>query len=163
MMRRVMGVALAGVLLLGVALPGEVWAWGGPRVRVFVGAGPIWWAPGFVPRPWPYVPRAYVYPRRYYPPRYYYPGPYYPPVYSYAPPVYVPPVYVPPAVVQQAPPAYAQQSAVAAPPPPQYWYYCQDAEAYYPYVKECPRGWTQVVPPSGLAGEAGSQSEAGQD
>jgi hypothetical protein len=158
MMRRVMGVALAGVLLLGVALPGEVWAWGGPRVRVFVGAGPIWWAPGFVPRPWPYFPPAYVYPP-------FYPAPYYPPVYTYAPPVYsyAPPVYVPQATVQQAPPAYVRQNPVAPPPQPRYWYYCQDAEAYYPYVKECPRGWKKVVPSSGGASGAAGQSGAEQD
>jgi hypothetical protein len=28
-----------------------------------------------------------------------------------------------------------------------YWYYCQPAEAYYPYVTECPSGWTLVLPP----------------
>jgi len=26
------------------------------------------------------------------------------------------------------------------------WYYCNDAKAYYPYVRECPSGWKQVVP-----------------
>jgi len=49
----------------------------------------------------------------------------------------------PPAVVQQ-PPVYVEP----APPPeePQYWYYCQDAQAYYPYVQQCPKGWMKVVP-----------------
>jgi hypothetical protein len=28
-----------------------------------------------------------------------------------------------------------------------HWYYCQPAEAYYPYVTECPSGWTLVLPP----------------
>ena len=27
-----------------------------------------------------------------------------------------------------------------------YWYYCPDPEGYYPYVKQCPLGWMQVVP-----------------
>ena len=31
-------------------------------------------------------------------------------------------------------------------PAPAYWYYCPDAKAYYPYVKECPGGWQQVIP-----------------
>jgi FKBP-type peptidyl-prolyl cis-trans isomerase FkpA len=26
------------------------------------------------------------------------------------------------------------------------WYYCDDTKAYYPYVRECPSGWRQVVP-----------------
>jgi hypothetical protein len=46
-----------------------------------------------------------------------------------------------PAVVQQAPPAYSP-----APQPEQYWYYCQESQAYYPYVKQCPQGWMKVVP-----------------
>jgi hypothetical protein len=29
----------------------------------------------------------------------------------------------------------------------QYWYFCQSAEAYYPYVTECPSGWMLVLPP----------------
>lgn len=31
-----------------------------------------------------------------------------------------------------------------------YWYYCTSAQAYYPYVKQCPEGWQQVpaTPPS---------------
>jgi hypothetical protein len=32
------------------------------------------------------------------------------------------------------------------PPPPHYWYYCDAAQAYYPYVHQCPGGWRQVVP-----------------
>jgi hypothetical protein len=31
----------------------------------------------------------------------------------------------------------------------QYWYFCQSAEAYHPYVTECPAGWTPVLPPPG--------------
>jgi hypothetical protein len=50
-----------------------------------------------------------------------------------------------PLVIQQAPTEYIQQ-APTPPSAPQYWYYCQNAGAYYPYVKECPGGWMQVVP-----------------
>jgi hypothetical protein len=30
------------------------------------------------------------------------------------------------------------------PPPAQYWYYCDSAEAYYPYVNSCAEGWREV-------------------
>jgi hypothetical protein len=56
-------------------------------------------------------------------------GPYWP-GYAYPPVVVAPP----PVVVQPAP------------PPPQYWYYCDAAQAYYPYVQHCPGGWRQVLP-----------------
>ena len=94
---------------------------------------------------------------------YYGPRRYYPPVYGYGPLVYgyAPPVYAPPAVVQQAPPSYGQH-AVGAPPRPQYWYFCQDAGAYYPYVKQCAAGWMRVVPPES-GGGAGSQPEGDED
>ena len=48
--------------------------------------------------------------------------------------VYPGPVYAPPVVAQPAP------------QPQQYWYYCQSPQGYYPYVKECPSSWLQVVP-----------------
>jgi len=52
------------------------------------------------------------------------------------------PFWFPPPVVIQAPaPVYVQQ-----PPAPTYWYYCADAQAYYPYVQQCPGGWLTVVP-----------------
>jgi hypothetical protein len=58
--------------------------------------------------------------------------------YAYPPVVVAPP----PVYVQPAPPV-----AVAPPPsPPQYWYYCDSAQAYYPYVPQCPGGWRPVVP-----------------
>jgi hypothetical protein len=57
--------------------------------------------------------------------------------YLYPAPIYpYPDPYVPPAVVTQAPPS----------PATQYWYYCPGANAYYPYVAECPGGWTPVAP-----------------
>ncbi|HEX7629862.1 MAG TPA: hypothetical protein VF431_05945, partial [Candidatus Methylomirabilis sp.] len=55
------------------------------------------------------------------------------------------PYYSAPSVVlQSAPTEYIQQAPEA--PPQSYWYYCQNARAYYPYVKDCPGGWMQVVP-----------------
>ena len=54
------------------------------------------------------------------------------------------------------PPYYYPYPAVIAPPPspPVYvereqenwWYYCEQTRGYYPYVKECPTGWTRVPP-----------------
>ena len=58
------------------------------------------------------------------------------------------PYYAAPVVVQQQPTVYVEQPAAqqSAQPPQGYWYYCQDARAYYPYVKECPAGWQRVAP-----------------
>jgi len=33
-----------------------------------------------------------------------------------------------------------------------YWYYCEEAAAYYPYVKECAGGWLPVLPSSAPTG-----------
>jgi hypothetical protein len=63
--------------------------------------------------------------------------------------VYPYPVYSPPVVVQQQQPPVYVEAAPSAPSQPQYWYYCQSAQAYYPYVRECPAGWMQVVPQMG--------------
>jgi hypothetical protein len=84
-------------------------------------------------------------------PRYYYPEPYY---YRYYPP---PAVYYPPAVVvvPSSPPVYVEQgqqyqqgqaAAPAAPSSDSSWYYCEGAQAYYPYVNSCPGGWQRVAP-----------------
>ena len=75
----------------------------------------------------------------YWGPHYYYPSPYYSPYY---PPVVTRPV---------SPPTYIEQDQMSAPADPAapqsgYWYYCGDARAYYPYVKECPGGWQRVSP-----------------
>lgn len=67
-------------------------------------------------------------------------GPYWGPWY-FPPPAY----YYPPVVVERpTPPVIIQQPApqIAAPTP--YWYFCRPANAYYPYVKECPSGWERV-------------------
>ena len=68
-----------------------------------------------------------------------YPYPY-PYIYPY-------PAYSPPMAVEQ-PPLYVESES-QAPPEPQYWYYCRSAEAYYPYVRECPEGWMEAVPQAG--------------
>jgi len=69
------------------------------------------------------------------------------PDFYYAPYYYYPPVVTLPAV----PPAYIEQDdSGTAHEPAQaeqaYWYYCVEAKAYYPYVKDCPGGWQRVVP-----------------
>jgi len=99
----------------------------GPRVGIYVGAPLL----------------AYSFYRPYYYP-YYYPPYYYPPV------AVAPPTYVEPPLVQSTPvppPAQLQHEAPqAAPQPGNMWYYCDEAKAYYPYVKTCPAGWQQVTP-----------------
>jgi hypothetical protein len=63
-------------------------------------------------------------------------GPYWEP-YGYPPVVIAP---SPGVYVEPLPPVAAQ------PPPPTYWYYCDDLQAYYPYVEQCPGGWSPVTP-----------------
>lgn len=55
----------------------------------------------------------------------------------------------PVATAQQAP-APAPAPAPASSPAGGNWYYCDSAQAYYPYVKECPGGWraTPATPPA---------------
>ena len=68
---------------------------------------------------------------------------------SYYSPYYYPPYPTSVVVVPQQPQTYIQQDAPPAPaaaPAQGYWYYCADAQAYYPYVKECPAGWQRVTP-----------------
>jgi hypothetical protein len=63
--------------------------------------------------------------------------PFFRPYYTYPPVVTAPsrsPVYI-----QQPEPKLAQ-------PKTNYWYYCQYPQGYYPHIKECPGGWTQVAP-----------------
>ena len=69
-----------------------------------------------------------------YPPAYYYPPPYYP---AYYPPVIAAPLtYVEQGAAQSSTPALASG----------YWYFCNESDAYYPYVEDCPRGWQRVSP-----------------
>jgi hypothetical protein len=72
-------------------------------------------------------------------------GPYWGPWY-FPPPAY----YYPPVVVERSTPLYVQpQPAQAVAPQPSYWYFCRAANAYYPYVRECPAGWERVLPQPG--------------
>jgi hypothetical protein len=71
----------------------------------------------------------------------YWGGPYWGSPYWYPPYGAYPPAYAP-VVIESQPQTYIQQQAPAS----SYWYYCEDARAYYPYVKECPAGWLTVVP-----------------
>lgn len=77
---------------------------------------------------------------------YYYPAPIYP-----YPNPFVPGIGV---IINQEPPVYQQPSVTPTPPseaPTQYWYRCNEPKGYYPYVPECPGGWTKVpaTPPPG--------------
>lgn len=65
---------------------------------------------------------------------YYSPAPYY----DYAPLVPAP----------SAPPIYIEQGIASSAPdlPAGYWYYCAEARAYYPDVKECAGTWQPVAP-----------------
>jgi hypothetical protein len=58
-------------------------------------------------------------------------------------PLYPPAYYAPPYSYYYAP-DYDYAPGYAA--PQQYWYFCPSANGYYPYVKECPGGWQQVMP-----------------
>jgi hypothetical protein len=48
----------------------------------------------------------------------------------------------PPVVIAPSPRVYVQSlpPIAAAPPPPLYWYYCDQSQAYCPYVQPLPRG-----------------------
>jgi len=67
------------------------------------------------------------------------------PAFWYYPP---PPYYPPLVVVPSAPPVYIERGSAPSAPdlPAGYWYYCADAQAYYPYVKECSGTWQPVAP-----------------
>jgi hypothetical protein len=62
------------------------------------------------------------------------------------PAYYYPPAYYPvaPIVVQPpSPPVYVERSDVV-PEGAGTWYFCRESNTYYPYVKQCPGGWTRV-------------------
>ncbi|RJF98243.1 hypothetical protein [Noviherbaspirillum saxi] len=59
----------------------------------------------------------------------------YPGIYTYPPVITVPSV----------PQAYMEKNAREQ-QASSWWYYCRSAEAYYPYVRECPTGWELVTP-----------------
>jgi hypothetical protein len=68
--------------------------------------------------------------------------PYYPYYYPYYDPYYYGGYGEPPALPQGVTPP-----AESGPKQPSFWHFCQDPEGYYPYVKDCRRGWLTVVPP----------------
>jgi hypothetical protein len=78
-------------------------------------------------------------------PYYYYPYGYYDP-YGYA---YSYPYANPYPYDDAQPPVVSEQEQRS------YWYYCQDAQAYYPYVQSCPGGWTPVIPTPPPPGKEG--------
>jgi hypothetical protein len=63
----------------------------------------------------------------------------YHPWHYYPAPVY----YYPAAPVVVQPPVYVERSDVV-PEGPGSWYFCRESNSYYPYVKQCPGGWTRV-------------------
>lgn len=67
------------------------------------------------------------------------------PAFWYYPPL---PYYPPVAMAPSAPPVYIEQGSESSAPdrPAGYWYYCADAQAYYPYVRECAGTWQPVAP-----------------
>lgn len=58
-----------------------------------------------------------------------------------------------PATAVAPAPVYVERSPPAEPPAPVWWYWCAEAKAYYPYVKECPGGWQRVPPQAVPAAE----------
>jgi hypothetical protein len=122
-----------GVLLMGAVAAESAFAGGRARVSVGIGIGvPVGgWGYGYGGYGY-----GYGWGRPYYGYGYGYPYPY-------------APYYAAPVVVQQQPTVYVEQPQAeqqAAQNPAGYWYYCNDARAYYPYVKECPAGWQRVAP-----------------
>ena len=98
---------------------------GGPVFRGYWGGPGVYWG-------WPYHRHIYFgwgWP--------YYPGPYPGWPYPYDDYPYYHPSYSPDAV----PPDLSGLTPVYS------WYFCKNPEGYYPYVKECPGGWTPVTPP----------------
>ena len=70
-------------------------------------------------------------------------------VYPYPDP-YTPPVVIQTAPVVQPAPAAPPPAVVQAQAPAAVWYYCNHPAGYYPYVPQCPSGWTAVsAAPSG--------------
>jgi hypothetical protein len=101
-----------------------------PRGGVYLGVYPgYWWGTGYWPGYWP----GYWWGPGYWGPRF---GYVVPPYFDGYPQGYAAPV----------PPAYIERDAAPQPAEPVWWYWCAEAKAYYPYVKECPGGWQRVAP-----------------
>jgi hypothetical protein len=69
---------------------------------------------------------------------YFYPAPIYP-----YPDPYVPGVVIGAAPVVVSPPS-PQPPVLQSQPLPSVWYFCEPANAYYPYIAECPSGWKTI-------------------
>lgn len=68
--------------------------------------------------------------------------------YGYNDPFYRPYYMAPPVNrIPTQPPIYIEQPK-SVQQKFNYWYYCRNPEGYYPHVKECPSGWSQVAPQS---------------
>lgn len=162
--RIVTGLALALAVAVGLGLPeaasadrgggsrggGKAWSGGhkhfsgggfhGHGGKVFVGGsrssfGVVVGVPFYWGGPW-YPYRPYYYSPYYYP-SYGYPSYGYP-AYGYG--------YYPPVAPASAPAYVEKGTQEGAPGGSDYWYYCDQSQAYYPYVKECPGGWKREVP-----------------
>jgi len=106
--------------------------YGYPRVSVgFAFGSPYWGYPGWGYPGWGYPGWGYA--------GWDYPG------YNYPSPYYYPQAVGVPAAAT----AYIERSDASSPPVQQsqgYWYYCPEAKAYHPYVKQCAGGWQRVSP-----------------
>jgi hypothetical protein len=108
-------------ILLSVGLTGSAWAdryyHHQPRTTIHWGIN--------LGSPWPYSPFY---------------SPFHQPLFA-APPLIL---MAPP--VQPPPPVYIEQQTARQTLEPGYWYYCQELQAYYPYVRECPGAWQPIAP-----------------
>lgn len=70
----------------------------------------------------------------------------------FGPTLWGPGFYSPPrtVIIERSPNVYLQAAPEAGSAS---WYYCKNAKAYYPYVKQCPGGWTKVDPTPPEEGE----------
>ena len=68
--------------------------------------------------------------------------------YGYPGYAYYPPAYYYPPVSYSSPPVYVERGDAYTPSEQAsgYWYFCPEAKAYYPYVKQCAAGWQKVSP-----------------
>lgn len=116
-MSRIRTLSMLAVALLAMAASASALAHGGHRHGSRVSVGFVFGGPAY----WTH-------------PAYYYPPPYY---------------YYPQAVAVPAEPTVYIERGDAYTPPEQfqgYWYYCPEAKAYYPYVKQCAGSWQRVSP-----------------
>ncbi|MBA3754744.1 MAG: hypothetical protein H0X02_00275 [Nitrosomonas sp.] len=109
--------------ILGIGGYYDPWLWGGYYNPGFWGGS--YYNPGFL-GVGPYGYRSFGYR-----------DPFFRPYYAYPPTVVAP----------TRPSIYIQQQEPKTPrPKTSYWHYSKAPEGYYPYIKECPGGWLQVVP-----------------